>query len=280
MDTKISPEFWSHRDIENASPEVKLAALWLLTHSRLTLCGYAEVTEKRFAFETGLPGEVLPRAIEALPETFVRVGKGYFVPSFIARQFGSGSPLAKSHMSAAIVKELRSHSAEIAETVLGYYPELEVAYCSLSAKALGEPLARPTQGQRAEQSRVEQSRAEQSRAKGVQGETAVPADPVPVAPAAPVDGQRPADANVVLEAAHALGLPADEAAIFFDHYEANGWKQGGRTPLKSWRAALRNWARRNAKNSRGSSPAGATSAMTQPLPHGVDPHQGGAYPQT
>ena len=30
---------------------------------------------------------------------------------------------------------------------------------------------------------------------------------------------------------------------FIDHYEANGWKIGGRTPMKDWKAAVRNWAR-------------------------------------
>ena len=261
MDTKISSEFWSHRDIEDASSEVKLAALWLLTHSRLTLCGYAEVTEKRFVFETSLPAEVLARAYLALPETFLRCGKGYLIPSFIARQFGSGNSLARSHMSTAIVKELVSHPADVVAHVLELYPELRTAYDALSVKALEEPTARPTQGQRAEQSRVEQSRV-----KGVQGE------------AAALDGQRPADVNAVLEAAHALGLPADDAAMFFDHYEANGWKQGGRTALKSWRAALRNWVRRHAKNSR-EKPARAElpSPYTQVIPPGIDPHQSGTF---
>lgn len=31
---------------------------------------------------------------------------------------------------------------------------------------------------------------------------------------------------------------------FYDHFEANGWKVGGTTPMKDWRAAARNWARR------------------------------------
>ena len=28
---------------------------------------------------------------------------------------------------------------------------------------------------------------------------------------------------------------------FIDHYEANGWKIGGRSPMKDWRAAVRTW---------------------------------------
>jgi len=28
---------------------------------------------------------------------------------------------------------------------------------------------------------------------------------------------------------------------FIDHYEANGWKVGGRAPMKDWKAAIRTW---------------------------------------
>ena len=37
---------------------------------------------------------------------------------------------------------------------------------------------------------------------------------------------------------------ADEIAEkFFDHFTSNGWKVGGRTPMKDWKAAVRNWCR-------------------------------------
>lgn len=39
------------------------------------------------------------------------------------------------------------------------------------------------------------------------------------------------------------GLKAD-AAQFVDYYTANGWRVG-RTPMRDWQAALRNWARRD-----------------------------------
>ena len=35
-----------------------------------------------------------------------------------------------------------------------------------------------------------------------------------------------------------------EAEKCFDHYEANGWVQNRRVPIKDWRAAVRNWIRR------------------------------------
>lgn len=35
-----------------------------------------------------------------------------------------------------------------------------------------------------------------------------------------------------------------EAQAFVDHFESNGWRVGGKTPMKDWRAAVRTWKRR------------------------------------
>jgi len=32
-----------------------------------------------------------------------------------------------------------------------------------------------------------------------------------------------------------------EAEKFFNHFESNGWRVGGRSPMKNWQAAARNW---------------------------------------
>jgi hypothetical protein len=52
----------------------------------------------------------------------------------------------------------------------------------------------------------------------------------------------------VLELEHyALSLSrADfDAEAFYDHYESNGWKVGGRSAMKDWQAAVRNWLKRD-----------------------------------
>lgn len=36
-----------------------------------------------------------------------------------------------------------------------------------------------------------------------------------------------------------------EATKFFNHYESNGWKVGGKTKMKNWKAAVRNWIMRS-----------------------------------
>ena len=39
----------------------------------------------------------------------------------------------------------------------------------------------------------------------------------------------------------------DESETMFDYYESNGWKVG-KTPMKCWKSATRNWIRRAQKN--------------------------------
>ena len=66
-----------------------------------------------------------------------------------------------------------------------------------------------------------------------------------------------------------------EAAAFCDHYESNGWRVSGKTPMVNWRAAFRNWMRRrpqfqaSAAARSGSGPPAPTRARTSPKP--LDP---------
>jgi hypothetical protein len=36
-----------------------------------------------------------------------------------------------------------------------------------------------------------------------------------------------------------------EAEKFFNHFESNGWLVGGKTKMKNWQAAARNWIARS-----------------------------------
>ena len=63
-----------------------------------------------------------------------------------------------------------------------------------------------------------------------------------------------------------------EAAPFCDHYESNGWRVSGKTPMVNWRAAFRNWMRRRPQFQvstaarSGSGPPAPTRARTSPKP--------------
>ena len=81
---------------------------------------------------------------------------------------------------------------------------------------------------------------------------------------APAGGHLPPQA-LDLEAA-VLGaalLEADaqtEAVAFHDHFQSNGWRVGGKTPMADWHAAFRSWMRRRAQFQ----PAGAASSTPPP----------------
>lgn len=57
---------------------------------------------------------------------------------------------------------------------------------------------------------------------------------------------RPESLQMVLEVFTELNR-GDEAEKFWNHYEANGWMQGGNKPIKNWRAAARQWLIRSEK---------------------------------
>tara|TARA_R110000782_G_scaffold74323_1_gene148509 strand:- start:623 stop:1450 length:828 start_codon:yes stop_codon:yes gene_type:complete len=74
---------------------------------------------------------------------------------------------------------------------------------------------------------------------------------------------KPGSIDDVLSYAIELKLPADDARGFWDHFESNGWKVGGKSAMKDWRAALRNWQRtgcRFSKPANGRTAAPATSS--------------------
>lgn len=53
---------------------------------------------------------------------------------------------------------------------------------------------------------------------------------------------RPPTVEEVSEYCQERGMKVDPQR-FVDHYTANGWKVGGRSSMRDWRAALRNWER-------------------------------------
>jgi hypothetical protein len=52
---------------------------------------------------------------------------------------------------------------------------------------------------------------------------------------------RPDNFHDVVAFFHLLGHPDREAAKFFHHYEANGWRQAGKIPITNWSAAAQKW---------------------------------------
>lgn len=94
MDAIIKASFWTDHRIEEASAEVKLACLWLVTNPARDLCGFTNVSNKRFEFETSSPISALEGASKGLPSSFKKLEDGtWFSVNFLRHQFGKGGRL-------------------------------------------------------------------------------------------------------------------------------------------------------------------------------------------
>ena len=51
------------------------------------------------------------------------------------------------------------------------------------------------------------------------------------------------------------GSTDTEAENFMDHFDSNGWKVGGKAPMKDWKAAARKWIRTKAEWNQQKTPA-------------------------
>ena len=68
------------------------------------------------------------------------------------------------------------------------------------------------------------------------------------------EGLRPARSDW-LAYSKEIGWGTTDAESAFDYYESNGWRIGGKTPVKDWRACARNCQRRNqTTNKKGTQP--------------------------
>ena len=56
----------------------------------------------------------------------------------------------------------------------------------------------------------------------------------------------PPSLNEIIEFFKEKKETTQEAEKFFNHFESNGWKVGGKTPMKNWQAAAKNWILRSA----------------------------------
>jgi len=126
MKAFIDEKFWTDPDIEDLAPKTKLAFIWCITNPARDLCGFTQVSHKRFAFETGLEVEDLKDAIKALPKGLQSPSKGVvWSKNFVAYQFGKGEKLARNNMSKGLVSHLLSLDKELQDLFLDEYPEIE-----------------------------------------------------------------------------------------------------------------------------------------------------------
>ena len=209
----IDSSFWSDPDVEASKAGVKLAALWLITNSQTSLLGICGASTARFEFETGLKTEALDSALQALPRAFKRFGPVVFVRNYVRHQFGTGDKLVRNNFFVALKSQFLSVKDEkLQDFILAEYPEFQQA------------LTKPFQGL---------TKPKDRKGRGGTGEDQK----------GDARGKPESRSDVDAYAAE-IGMSKADVDSWFDHFEANGWKVGGKAAMKDWRAALRNGQRR------------------------------------
>jgi hypothetical protein len=146
MDAIIKGSFWTDHRIENASAEVKLACLWLITNPARDLCGFTSVSNKRFEFEASLPPSILEGVSEGLPSSFKLMPGGvWFAVNFLRHQFGKGGKLSLGNK--VIIAAVR-HASKLPDPLrmafFEAYPELiELAENSSKNHDQNNPPSKP-----------------------------------------------------------------------------------------------------------------------------------------
>jgi len=74
---------------------------------------------------------------------------------------------------------------------------------------------------------------------------------------------RPDNVDEVVTYFFIIGSDKDAANWFYDHFESNGWRVGGRSPMKNWEAAARNWVRKTKQWKQASEAQRGTSKLAR-----------------
>jgi hypothetical protein len=100
-----------------------------------------------------------------------------------------------------------------------------------------------------EKKEMERAKKERYRSKLLiahpNGTLALPIAKTPDSPPDPKPPEKPRFVKPTREelnlAAAKLGLPSIEVDKFVNHFESNGWRVGGKTPMIKWQSSLANW---------------------------------------
>jgi len=136
-----------------------------------------------------------------------------FVRNYVRHQFGTGDKLVRNNFFVALKSQFLSVKDEkLQDFILAEYPEFQQA------------LTKPFQGL---------TKPKDRKGRGGTGEDQK----------GDARGKPESRSDVDAYAAE-IGMSKADVDSWFDHFEANGWKVGGKAAMKDWQAALRNGQRR------------------------------------
>jgi hypothetical protein len=125
--SQIKSIFWSDDRVGSLSPEEKLAILWLMTNSRLDICGFCRPEKRWFEFETGIPFEALQRASKGFPNSIQTLPDGtVFIRNYIRHQCSkNGAVVTSNKIVVGAVKQALGMPEALRRAFFEANPELE-----------------------------------------------------------------------------------------------------------------------------------------------------------
>lgn len=122
MYRSIETAMWDDPWFAELPPNAKLLFIYLITNRRATACGVFEIQRRALVFETGLSGDAVKEAIDALAEKVTWWGDHQiiWVHNFYRRQRANTGP----SFTVSAVNALANYPDNVRTAVLTEYPEL------------------------------------------------------------------------------------------------------------------------------------------------------------
>lgn len=232
MSPKIHSSFWSDAEVENLTPFQKLTFVWLMSNSQINVCGFCQVTPRRFVFETGMPYETLLETIKLLPDALIHFPETHivYVRNFIRHQLGDGEQLKRNRIFSAVLSVCVGITHEpLRKALLEDYPVIRSVYVSPSEEISecpehGDqiPINDQVMGKEKEKDQEKEKAKENGESEGVKLKSRAKTEAEVIA--------------YVLE----VGLPEADGQWFWNKMLGSGWKNNGK-PVADWRAVIRTW---------------------------------------
>lgn len=193
--------------------------LWLYTLDHADHIGLVELDEVFISQDCGM--KITTKHITELGDRLEKVsGCKYYMPKFIRFQYGTLSETCPAHKK--VIQSIKNDS--IFCDSLGYhYPNARVSIPNSTGQ-------------------------EEDRIGKEENKTGKPEEN-------PQVGSQPRGTLEELKSyALEIGLPASDGSFMFDHWSANGWKNG-ENPSKDWKAGMRKWKAQSYMPSQKGNPA-------------------------
>lgn len=211
---QVSITYWQDKFVLKLTPEEKFFYIYLLTNSKTKQCGIYELPLQIVQVETGYNREtvikLLQRFIEHGKIRYDWENEEVFLLNWIKHNPFENNPNVKK----CVINELRDvHNVDM-----------------IPDESPLKGLARGLQGGSQKEKEEEQEKEE-----------------VYSATAQRKSRFEPPKIDAVCEYGLQIGLTRQSSEHFFDHFESNGWRVGGKSPMKNWQSAMRNWKRNETK---------------------------------